>query len=374
MKKILCTWTFLLSFNFLFAQNCKCSEALIQDMVSINVDKRTYLEYLNTIDKSTYRKISSEGGFQFEVPIDGVPIGAGHDHNDLKKFANHWSEKLYGRSFSENSSNYMEKKLSGLSYSAYIACLRECSGAPGLHVTVINNTYETVSIRLKYHAGRKAEPDDLKSIKVVKSKLYNGKVEEVNVKTGEILLKGETLHPNSEDHIIIKREGNKTVEGTIHAGALSTYFKVPMYKRIIPFSPPKLEQVSIDAASYNRSESFNICNNCLPAKYGDGFITNDQLPPQKNRAVYDVNFDYFGKYRIEVLLASEGERPFQIRFNGKVIKNSACGAITRGWFARNAAWVNSGAVVNVEPGKNKLIFSRGEPFPHIRKIRFVPVK
>lgn len=350
----------------LFAQ-IDCSKALIQDLTAQSVDESSVLHYLNIIDEEIYKKAQSEGGFGFELPIDGVPFGADADYNDFSE----WRKKKFQQNefthSSNFSSNYLSKKVSADGYKSYDNCINQTSKAAGLFIKVVDSDKKFVTIEIYYKITTGSQLND---IIVQYSDLKNGKIS--GVADGKLFNKDETIRPMQTIRKIITR-GNpsESVLGVVNAGDFSQSFKVNGYTPPIPPPTCKPKTIQIDAASYDQLESKNICNNCLG--YGVGIITNANASNRENKAVYKFNVSCSGEYVVEIQYTAMQSRPVSISMNNQTFNDSGCDGTTGGWASPTLKWESQGTVL-LEKGENKLELYRTTPFPHIRQIKIRPLK
>jgi hypothetical protein len=80
-----------------------------------------------------------------------------------------------------------------------------------------------------------------------------------------------------------------------------------------------------------------------------------------------------GTYYLEIAYAAAEERAVEVVLNGQLITTSALKEITGGWCNKDVKWEQIGRV-ELQNGMNLLKLSRSRVFPHIKEIRFVPVK
>ncbi len=367
-KQVLLLSTMILMLiNYINAQNCDhCSSALLQDIVSLDMNKDTYLHFLNIVDRKMYNTAKSKGGFNFSIPIKGVPLGGGYDYDDFIQYRSRIYKQQQFQSETKESYNFISKRTSKRGFKSYDNCINKCHGVPGLYSEVIKSDSLFVTIQIYYQPGKQAQPGPIEPLKINETIIYNGSV--ANMEAGEILKVGEYISPFQTIRKIIVREDNKILTGVINAGNLGTEFKVNRFQK--PDIPKcELKEQSIDACNYIKNLSVNICNNCHG--YGNCIITNNSSKIQENKAVYDVIFDCPGRYKIQIYMTSALVRAFQVSFNDKVVNSSSCAVNTGGWHSNTLKWIDV-VYVDVVPGVNRLTLYRNDVFPHIRAIRFIP--
>jgi len=353
----------ILIFNTINAQE-DCSKALLQDLIAQKVDKSSELHYLNIIDEKTYNQAKNNGGFGFEIPINGIPFGADADYNDFSEWR---KEKFTKEEFTHNtnsSSNFLSKKVSENGYKSYDNCINQKAGASGLFIKVVDSDKNTITIEIFYKPGAEST---FEPIKINDSYLKNGTI--TGIPLEKIFNLNETISPLQKISKIITRDNsNEPLYGAINAGVLTSSFKVNGYTPPIPVPVCKPEIIQLDANSY-QPNSINICDNCHG--YGVGIITNNSSAVQEDKAVYNVNFSCSGKYDVEIYYTSAQSRPIQVSLNNIVINSNACGNVTGGWYSQTLKWEYVG-VVNAKKGTNTFQLYRNNVFPHIRFIRFIP--
>ncbi len=105
---------------------------------------------------------------------------------------------------------------------------------------------------------------------------------------------------------------------------------------------------------------------------GDGWLQADR--DQEGVAIASCNIDFSkaGKYEMFIQYASEGSRPVRVTLNETILQENALAATTGGWADPN--WVDlTMGMVNVKQGINTIEFFTEHYFPHIRRLRFVPL-
>jgi len=126
----------------------------------------------------------------------------------------------------------------------------------------------------------------------------------------------------------------------------------------------------INARDYSRQENIEV-----GGQWGPDFIHN-RAPyffSRENLVKYDITFNQSGKYELSVDYAADQSRPVDVYLNGEIIKKGAIATITGGWNPQHSKW-EVVAIVSVKQGKNVLRIYRDSVFPHIRNIKFEPIK
>ena len=126
----------------------------------------------------------------------------------------------------------------------------------------------------------------------------------------------------------------------------------------------------IKAQDYSRQENIEV-----GGEWGPDFIHNraPYIFHRENLVEYDVTFNQSGKYEFSIEYAAAQSRPVDVYLNGDLIKKGAIATITGGWNPQHCKW-QSVAIVLVKQGKNVLRIYRSSVFPHIRNIKFEPIK
>jgi len=84
-------------------------------------------------------------------------------------------------------------------------------------------------------------------------------------------------------------------------------------------------------------------------------------------AEWDVNVPAAGSYQLEFRYASEEERPVKLTLNGKVIRESTCGANTGSFFPEGQRWEVQG-IFAFAAGKNTIRIDCAGVIPHFDKV------
>jgi len=105
---------------------------------------------------------------------------------------------------------------------------------------------------------------------------------------------------------------------------------------------------------------------------GEGWLQNETDEDGLAIASCDVNFARGGKYEMFIRYASVGSRPVRVTLNNTILQESALAASTAGWSDPN--WVDyTMGVVAAKQGVNTIGFYTEHRFPHIQRLRFVPL-
>jgi hypothetical protein len=142
---------------------------------------------------------------------------------------------------------------------------------------------------------------------------------------------------------------------------------------VVPSQPPPPRSIiQFPVTRITRSTNVEVGGGLAKA-YGADVLHN--APPYKqprpNTAEFDFDVDVGGKYRLEIEYAALESRPVEISINGSVVAGAGLALTTESWTAQQ--WKEQGDVV-LRPGKNTLRLYRPSVFPHIRTVRFTPVK
>jgi 4-amino-4-deoxy-L-arabinose transferase-like glycosyltransferase len=89
-------------------------------------------------------------------------------------------------------------------------------------------------------------------------------------------------------------------------------------------------------------------------------------------AEYTIVVERGRGYRLELRCASAEFRPVRVLVNGRVARESVCGAASGGFGPQDQRW-QPGGVLTLTKGRNLLRLEGAGPFPHIDKLRLVPV-
>src|SRR5689334_18999011 len=150
MKKLATLILVSISFDLVFGQ-CNCSDALTQDLVSMNLSKEASLHYLNTINESTFQKAKSKGGLDVVIPIVDVPLGA-----SFEEFSEWRNNKFKLENFDKKeaeSQSYFKQSTSTEGYKSYNNCVELCLANPGLFATIISISKDHVELEVFYRAS-----------------------------------------------------------------------------------------------------------------------------------------------------------------------------------------------------------------------------
>ncbi|MFM7320595.1 MAG: DUF1553 domain-containing protein, partial [Armatimonadota bacterium] len=101
--------------------------------------------------------------------------------------------------------------------------------------------------------------------------------------------------------------------------------------------------------------------------YGKGVVNSNGTPTV---AAWDVNVPKAGVYQLKVRYAAEESRPLRVSVAGKVVSESACGAITGSWQIEGQRWFDIGRV-ELAAGRSRLAIRREGAIPHISRFLLV---
>ena len=87
----------------------------------------------------------------------------------------------------------------------------------------------------------------------------------------------------------------------------------------------------------------------------------------------EYEFALEGRHALMVRYAAETPRPVEVTLDGTVVNAAALGEVTGAWQAAGQRWVEV-ARVDLAAGKHRLRFERADHFPHIDKLRLVPIQ
>ncbi|HPG09666.1 MAG TPA: hypothetical protein PKY06_22145 [Saprospiraceae bacterium] len=133
--------------------------------------------------------------------------------------------------------------------------------------------------------------------------------------------------------------------------------------------------INIEAENFNAGQSQNICNNChtQPGEnYGPNVIT-DIAPNGGHKVVYDFSVDCTDTYQFEVMYAANVSRPLEVLIDGNSVFNACCSETTGGWHLPSQMWKVQGNIKLIK-GNRRLTLRTNGNMPHIRRLRFTPIK
>ncbi|MBI3918657.1 MAG: hypothetical protein HY322_16815 [Betaproteobacteria bacterium] len=107
--------------------------------------------------------------------------------------------------------------------------------------------------------------------------------------------------------------------------------------------------------------------------YGDVVLNGyPQNVSKANKATYIFDLPGVHQYDVWIEYAAADPRPVKISFNDKVVAEKGLSTATGGWFPQNQQFQLQARVVS-KAGQNLLQLYRGDVFPHIRRLKLVPV-
>jgi hypothetical protein len=125
--------------------------------------------------------------------------------------------------------------------------------------------------------------------------------------------------------------------------------------------------VVAEAEAFQRG---NVVKDTTTYGAGIGVILN--AGPIPNRAEYDLTVPKAGAYRVEIRYAAEESRPIRLTLAGRILGHGAAAKATGGWGPEHQKW--SAEAVDILPeGQATLVIDRDGPFPHIDKVRLIPI-
>lgn len=105
---------------------------------------------------------------------------------------------------------------------------------------------------------------------------------------------------------------------------------------------------------------------------GDGWLQSETDEEGLTIASCDVRLPHAGKYEMFIHYASVDSRPVRVTLNNTILQEGALAASTGGWSDPN--WVDyTMGVITAKQGVNTVGFRTEHQFPHIQKLRFVPL-
>lgn len=231
---------------FLLSQNCECSKALQQDIVSYNFDKISFMHYMKLINIDNYEQFRKTATINTTIPIDLIPVTNSSSYSEFSLKRN----KLY---LNENfitteqiSEDYISKKTSELGYRSYDNCLKICSNTTGVYLTVNYSDSSTISLEIKYVASAGINfPLIITSSQLINA-TFNGK--------NKLLSDSTKLLPGSTQIIVLKRNNNLkaigAINGSMNGAIYSNSFSVD------PFYIPRKDTIT----EIIRLKENEICN------------------------------------------------------------------------------------------------------------------
>ena len=140
---------FLLTYAAAYAQEMSCDPALFKDYVSSKHDLSTTIHVLRTIDDRNFETFKQNFSGDITLPIEGTPVDFGSTFSSFDAKRKEVVSKYAGDFSTAEASSDLKIKFSGLSGSAYSACLGFASETiPGLHLVPEGLTGDSVTIKL----------------------------------------------------------------------------------------------------------------------------------------------------------------------------------------------------------------------------------
>ena len=128
--------------------------------------------------------------------------------------------------------------------------------------------------------------------------------------------------------------------------------------------------IQIRAADFQRSKNIGVGI----SPYGAGVILNNAFHwNPENLVEYDFEVARPGRYDLQIEYAALESRPVTISLNGEVVKRNGLEARTGGWETPSQIWRSQIRVI-LKRGSNTLRLFREGYFPHVRNIKFVPLR
>ncbi len=124
--------------------------------------------------------------------------------------------------------------------------------------------------------------------------------------------------------------------------------------------------VTFEAEGFARG---NVLRDTENYGVGIGVILNAGDTP--NEAEYDIELPTAGTYQLAIRYAAAEARPVRLAIDGHVLRDDACGETTGSWHADTQRW-SIEAIVPLAAGRHVVRLERGEAFPHIDKLAFLP--
>ncbi len=142
-----------------------------------------------------------------------------------------------------------------------------------------------------------------------------------------------------------------------------------------PLPPPAVEAALPPPYEFLARDAQRSLNVSLgQTSYGPDVVMNaPPFGPALNIVEYDINSASDMVYRLQALAASAEPRPVRVVVNGQAVTDAAFGDRTSGWNQDSAAWMDGGEIT-LRRGANVLRLERHPAFPHLVRIRLVPVR
>jgi hypothetical protein len=141
-------------------------------------------------------------------------------------------------------------------------------------------------------------------------------------------------------------------------------------RRPAPTEVPVATTIELPASTFSRGT--NVAAGACIAE--PDVIANDRpCALRANAAEFDFTAVAAGRYQLQVEYAALEPRPVLISVNGVLLTDNALALTTGGWTHEHQRWTTVGTVTLVA-GSNRLRIERDSVLPHIRSIRFVPLR
>ena len=106
--------------------------------------------------------------------------------------------------------------------------------------------------------------------------------------------------------------------------------------------------------------------------YGKGIGVLVNQGKQPNQVEYELECDTAAWYQLEIRYAAIESRPCNLSVNGRSFERPVAAETTGGWHSESQRW-HVDAIVRLQAGKNVLRLEQPNAFPHIDKLRLVPL-
>jgi hypothetical protein len=158
-----------------------------------------------------------------------------------------------------------------------------------------------------------------------------------------------------------------TITVNYRDGLGSTTLRLPA---VVAVPPPRREPITIRAVDFVGGVDVAPAGGPT-ARYGAVLLNAPPYNSRPNSAEWNVPAPAAGRYRVEVEYAAAGARPVDVIVNGSPWRRGMLNEATGCWDPQCQKWVVLGDV-QLRAGDNRVRFVRGDVFPHIRTLRFMP--
>ena len=329
---------------------------LAMDSTTLDKSEKVRLAYLRTITKDEWEKKTVDGTLDTDFFGFGMDISGDGTYNYFNEIRNKYLDERRFTDNSERSSNYLKQNLGDNALAAYRACIK----SDFLYGYVESLTDSTATVKIAYSPPAEGVDVELK-------------VQYLSEGAGDIKQIEDDLSPLGVGAVSITLDRNIMEDLIFTVNSVSGFLgtvNIAIIKEPIPTAPPVVQPVFIQAKDFVRGTHVAI-DQCTP---GPGILAN-ALPchARANAAEFDFVSKSAGDFLLSIYYTAEASRPVKLTLNGKVIRDQALSEVSGSWSNNGLKWFDIGVFPLVQ-GSNTIRMERGDVFPHIKSLRFVPNK